>query len=310
MPKKIFLISTWAISFFISFNASALVFEVDKRLDIYEIQDHTIQELAKSVFTFVPKENLTKRSDGQFELAIKTSLKDSIGLCSGERFGEQPSIGTRCSGFLSAPTSGVTAGHCVSPLAVKDICANYYVVFDYSIAAENQPPLVLEPNSVRECNGISKLVFDPAPSARTDDYAVINFTKPVLDRKSLSYRKAGTIHDNEEIFMLGFPHGLPEKISPGRNIVENADPSYFSTNLDCFHGNSGSPVFNARTFEVEGIFVRGEGDIPPISSQDPKLIGDFFKNTPMGCYQTLVCRKSEGCSATMDATRITRLNFN
>jgi hypothetical protein len=31
-------------------------------------------------------------------------------------------------------------------------------------------------------------------------------------------------------------------------------------NLDTYGGNSGSPVFNHRTGEVEGILVRGEND--------------------------------------------------
>ena len=37
------------------------------------------------------------------------------------------------------------------------------------------------------------------------------------------------------------------------------------------------------------------------------MIGDFVYNDAQKCYQTLVCRKSNGCTATMDSTRITRV---
>ena len=37
----------------------------------------------------------------------------------------------------------------------------------------------------------------------------------------------------------------------------------FMTNLDTFGGNSGSPVYNAKTHKVEGILVRGERDYVP-----------------------------------------------
>lgn len=287
-------------------KAQALVFDVDKRLDFYEIKTPAVQELAKSVFTFIPKEKLLKKADGQFEFTIKSTLKDTANLCPNERFSSQPSVGTRCSGFLASSTRGVTAGHCVSPVAIKDFCKNYYIIFDYRMTSANETPQVLSASSVHECSGISKIAFDP--SASSDDYAVIEFSKPVTDRKPLAMRTKGKIKDHAEIFMLGFPRGMPEKISFGRNVIENKDPSYFSTNLDCFHGNSGSPVFDSKSLLVEGIFVRGEGDIPN-NSEDPNLVGDFFTNSELKCNQTLICNKTKGCKAKMDATRITRISF-
>ncbi len=175
------------------------------------------------------------------------------------------------------------------------------------MTSQNQTQIILSENSVHECSEITKLVFDPNSSS--DDYAVLKFSKLVKDRKPLKYRKSGKIADSEKIFMLGFPRGLPQKISPDRNVLGNGDPSFFSTNLDCFHGNSGSPVFNAKTLDVEGVFVRGQGDIPNNNSTDPRIIGDFTFDEARKCHRTLVCKKSEGCTATMDANRITRVKF-
>ena len=62
--------------------------------------------------------------------------------------------------------------------------------------------------------------------------------------------------------MLGHPSGLPMKYTGGAKAFEIED-NYFTTNLDSFGGNSGSPVFNAKTLEVEGILVRGDVDYTP-----------------------------------------------
>ena len=50
------------------------------------------------------------------------------------------------------------------------------------------------------------------------------------------------------------------KIADGAWVRKNTNPVFFQTNLDAFGGNSGSPVLNSETGEVEGILVRGEID--------------------------------------------------
>ena len=59
--------------------------------------------------------------------------------------------------------------------------------------------------------------------------------------------------------MIGYPRGLAEKFSLDRKVSNNTDPSYFSADLDCFHGNSGSPVFIQRPWrsKVSSCAARG-----------------------------------------------------
>src|SRR5215469_2727026 len=287
-----------------SIRARAMVFETDHRVDYDQISDSVMGSLGKSVFTFVLKQELVQPPDGHCEFARHATLQKVLGLCSGERFGEQTSVPTRCSGFLISSDLGVTAGHCVSPLEVKDFCKSYFIVFDYDMHAGGRAPMSLSRSSVYECDRIAGLAFDP--NGRTDDYAVLHFSRPVKGRPSLKYRKTGKIADRTGVFMIGYPRGLAEKFSLDRKVSNNSDASYFSADLDCFHGNSGSPVFNSKTLEVEGIFVRGEGDFPGNTS-NPRMIGDFVYDDAQKCYRTLVCHKSNGCTATMDATRITRV---
>lgn len=287
-----------------SIRAHAMVFGTDHRVDYDQISNSAMRSLGKSVFTFVLKQNMVRTADGRCEFARHDTFQKALGLCSGQRFGGQTSVPTRCSGFLVASDLGVTAGHCVSPSQVGDFCKKYYIVFDYDTQSGRRAPLILNQSSVYECDRIVSLAFDP--NGRTDDYAILHFSRPVEHHPALRYRKAGKLADHAGVFMIGYPRGLPEKFSLDRKVSGNSDPSYFSAPLDCFHGNSGSPVFNSKTLEVEGIFVRGEGDFTD-NTHDPEMVGDFLYDKAQKCYRTLVCRKRNGCTAMMDSTRITRV---
>ena len=308
MSKNKLFILGMILLFASSIRAQAMVFRTDHRVDYDRISDSAVRSLAKSVFTFVLKQDLVKTPDGHYRFVKHDTLQKTLDLCSGQRFGEQTSVPTRCSGFLISPDFGVTAGHCVSPVAVKDFCKAYYIVFDYRMHPGGRAPLSLRRSSVYECDRIASLAFDP--NGRTDDYAVLHFSRPVKHHPSLKYRKTGKIADRAAVFMIGYPRGLTEKFSLDRKVSSNTDPSYFSADLDCFHGNSGSPVFNSKTLEVEGIFVRGEGNFPGDDSSNPQVIGDFVYDQAQKCYRTLVCRKGDGCTATMDSTRITRVQLS
>ena len=90
------------------------------------------------------------------------------------------------------------------------------------------------------------------------DFALIKLDRKVVGRKPLKLADK-RVELGQKIFVMGHPSGLPLKYADGARVFETEDV-YFSTNLDTFGGNSGSPVFNAETFEVAGILVRGDTD--------------------------------------------------
>ncbi len=90
--------------------------------------------------------------------------------------------------------------------------------------------------------------------------------------------------------MIGHPVGLPTKFAGEAVVRSNQQSAFFVANLDTYGGNSGSPVFNSDTHEVEGILVRGETDFVPQG----------------GCNVSLVCPTS-GCRGE-DCTRTTEFS--
>jgi len=90
------------------------------------------------------------------------------------------------------------------------------------------------------------------------DVAVFK-THRQIGRKALplSSQKANM---GDRIYTIGYPSGLPEKVSVNARVRTNDHLQYFFSSLDAFQGNSGSPVFNLETHEVIGILVSGEPD--------------------------------------------------
>jgi hypothetical protein len=58
------------------------------------------------------------------------------------------------------------------------------------------------------------------------------------------------------LHIIGHPKGLPLKIAGNAVVTKQFTDRTFRSSLDNFKGNSGSPVFNSITHEVEGLLAR------------------------------------------------------
>jgi V8-like Glu-specific endopeptidase len=235
----------------LSFSAVAGTYAIygeDNRKDVFA-SDAFYKQLALSTAAMVSKDNV--HPNGSNVTISAKSLGDMYHLCPEERFRQQP-IAANCSGTLIAPDVIMTAGHCYD--LPQQTCKEYYWVFDYKVAKENQSSVTLPQQNIYECERvIAKEMRDGV------DFALIKLKRVVSDRLPAKLKLKGSLSTKDPLVMIGHPRGLPTKVTDGGFMVRN-EPTLYFTNLDAYSVNSGSGVFHARTGEVIGILASGRND--------------------------------------------------
>lgn len=231
-----------------------VVYQEDDRIEVEEGSD-VLQTLAAGTVTQIKTSDL--ELDGEtFKYKTRT-LAQSMNVCSGERFADQPTPGN-CSGFLVGPDLVVTAGHCIYLRGKENGelgCSDFSYVFDFHKGKIEDGRIAKE--SVYGCKKVLNAELD---GSTKQDFALIQLDRVVTDREPLKFRTEGKLAEKTPLVVIGAPSGLPTKISGGAVVYNNDSEIHFQANLDTFGGNSGSAVFNATTGEVEGILVRGATD--------------------------------------------------
>ena len=254
---------------------------VDDRYDLYLVNDIKIQNDADSVIALIPKDRLHDNGDGTSKLLtskfirVRVSVDDIeevVDLCNKEKYYNQP-IAPFCSGFLVGPDLVATAGHCVDK---EELGANNMTiddvrfVFGFKMENENEFNNTIDNDEIYKCKEIVNYKLDRNGS----DWAIVK-----LDRKVSNHKIAKVHHqrikDNQKVHVIGHPAGLPLKYAGGAWVRDNSSKEFFKANTDTYGGNSGSPIFNSETHEIEGILVRG--------------VQDFKKNNRTNCAVTMVC---------------------
>jgi hypothetical protein len=279
----------WLFRFSIFFYSSislaespeSVIYGEDDRLDVIHSHDDSMIEKSRSVAGMFKYSSLSIFAKNGFKIIGKT-LQER-GWCASERFADQLTAPS-CTGFLIGENLLMTAGHCVSS---KWDCLRFLWVFDYKISYEGQKDVIVPRHSVYRCQSIIKTVNDSTTGL---DYAIIKLSRKVTDRSPLDLRKDGKIDQDSPLVLIGHPKGLPLKIAGGAKVLTNTHPNFFTANTDSYGGNSGSPVFNSKTGNVEGILVRGELD---------------YVTTSEGCHISKVCLEGECVGE--DVTRITKV---
>ena len=259
-------------------RSQKLVYGVDDRQDLYQVADQNIQNLADGVVSLIDMQIINDNGDGTSTIST-VPFRNSHNLCSGERFRDQPT-GPNCSGFLVAPDIVATAGHCIN----QNDLARTRFVFGFRMINENEAKVVIPNSDIFQ--GIGLIVREEISTGA--DFALVRLDRPVTGHSIVAIRRSGKIDDEEDVFVIGHPSGLPLKFANGAQVRDNSPSSFFTANLDTYGGNSGSPVFNEENGVVEGILVRGDTD---------------FVRTISGCRISNVCPTS-GCRGE-DVTRTT-----
>lgn len=257
-------------------DRSELFYGNDDRLDVYQVSDPALLAAADATVALMDSSDVTRSGNG-YDLWTGWSLRNSIGVCNSEPFATQPTT-AECSAVLVGDDLVATAGHCIS----SSSCNGTRIVFNYQMNSANSVNDRVGLDDVYSCDNIV------ARSTGTADWAVVQLDRPVVGHTPVAIRRSGTVGNSAPLVLMGFPAGLPLKIAGGANVKRNSASAYFESNVDSYGGNSGSPVFNANTMELEGILVRGNND--------------WVRSG--GCFVSDTCANS-GCPGWEDSTRVT-----
>lgn len=258
-----FILLSISLKSFASGTTPGVIYGEDNRHDIFKITDPKIKELTKSIAGMTLIKNLSQASNPDIVDILTVPFGKQNNLCKDEPYYSQPTA-MACTGFLIAPDLIATAGHC----AQERFCPQTAWVFDFTLQDEHDPLNKVFEKNIYYCK---KIVAEEKDDLV--DYGIIQLDRPVVDRPLLKLNLIKNVTTATPVFTLGYPSGMPLKLTDKgtvRSVEENYN--FFTTDLDSFGGNSGSPVFNANTYEVEGILVRGEADFEWDSVKDCRAV--------------------------------------
>lgn len=225
--------------------------QFDSRVELRQLNpfipwQNSILNNATGVGLLVPRASLNRLNDTLFSISTM-SLKEKYGLCPAEAFAEQPVAG-EATVFLIDSISVMTAGH-----AIAQKPEDYCVVFGFELLSKQG--VFSNYINTKDVYDISALTFKDDEL----DLAIVKLARP-SKRKPLVISSNFSYLADREVYMIGYPCGLPQKVALNAEILKSPENIHFYTSLDAFQGNSGSPVFSKETNEVIGILVSGMMD--------------------------------------------------
>jgi V8-like Glu-specific endopeptidase len=262
-----------------------VIYGEDNRVAPSEVIDSTLKTISNSTAAMIGWDKMNIYGD-RVDLSDNMTLTEDgyFNICSNQRFANEINP-ANCSGFLIADDILVTAGHCIRSQAD---CENNAWVFDFVSGDKNAK--LSKSKSVYRCTAILASVLD---NYDKNDFAVLKLDRST-GREVLPIRTEGKVNADAELYVIGHPSGLPQKIAGGAGVRNNGYEHYFVANLDTFGGNSGSPVIDKKSGMIEGILVRGERD--------------YKYDNELGCNVVYQC-ENDGCRGE-DVTRITSVSKN
>lgn len=224
-----------------------IIYGSDNRLDVYEVPQADVRDLADSTVALIPSRNMSLKSGGMYLISTK-DYSAEYNLCSDEPYADQP-IAANCSGFLVGEDLIATAGHCIDAKS----CDSYKFVFGFAMINQSTARTEVSASEVYSCKEVVARNLNSSI-----DFALVRLDRVVRGHLPLKLQQTNA-EVGEELTVIGHPAGLPTKVSDGA-VVRSQRGNYYVANLDTYGGNSGSAVFNSKTNEVSGILVRGGTD--------------------------------------------------
>jgi hypothetical protein len=242
-----------------------LVTAVNDEIDLVDVADLLTREAPvrsevikniQAVGVLAHRGRLQRNGD-RWNLATRT-LGQVKRLCHGQAFFDYP-VTHPATAFLVGEDLVVTLRHNVSFFpSLEDI----RVIFNFELKSPGRPAtckLDFAPEEIFAVTDRYSLV-DDSPDA----LIVLRLSRKVKDRTPVTCNFGTPIAAEGKVYMIGHPCGLPKIHADNAKVLDGSSPEAFTASLDAFAGNSGSPVFNAETDEVEGALARGGEDYETI----------------------------------------------
>lgn len=261
-----------------------VIYGDDDRHNLYEsIITPDLKTDANKVACLINKNQIKRNSDGTYSLVFSQLYGEAHGLCDNENFVNEPVI-PFCSGFAVSNKLFVTAGHCIDSTNLN----NTLIVYGFKMKSKLDANIIISKSDIYEPIRIIKREFEET----TNDYSVLEIRGIFAKNRIASVRRTGKIADNDRVHVIGYPSGLPIKVTLNASVLNDNQSNYFIINSDTYQGNSGSPVFNSNNHIVEGILVRGEQDFRYIRLAN--------------CYGSIRCPKDIGLCRGEDVSRVSQ----
>ena len=227
-----------------------------------------------SVVMIVHAGNLVKINETQFCLKStqlkKRKLKGGLELNSKNRFLNQQSSKCLGTGFFVAEDVIATAAHVIED-SLESLSTDIRFVRNLSILKDEQ---VTDAGIIINEEDIFKPISETLSQSCYDfsetksDWAVMKVISKTGEKSPVTtILEEEVVEEGQELYCLGHGLGLPTKVSCIGKVIK-IDPSKdcFDTDLTIFSGNSGSPVFDAKTHRVVGVLARGTKEMVKIGN--------------------------------------------
>lgn len=232
------------------------IYGTDDRMDEYQVANAQLKAIGNSTAAIISLYDLTNNGDGSYSIPNDTLADFYLNefgneLCPDEPFRDQPAPAL-CTAFLVAPDIMVTTGHCIDS---SDTCSDVAFVFGFKMLNSTTTVTSFDASEIYYCSGVIAKM-----QTADSDWALIRLDRDVTNHSPIPVRHSGLIGDVQDVSVIGHTLGLPLKYAGNAWVQENLNAQNFQVNLDTFMGNSGSPVVNMDTYEVEGLLFAGNAD--------------------------------------------------
>ncbi len=190
-------------------------------------------------------------------------------------FGDELSL-AEGTAFVVSDKLVLTTAHNITfngqrPLTAEEISkkiGRLYVVFGYQQISQNQTQTTFPHKDVYQIDAVWRYKY-----GENDDWALLKLNRKIENRPPLN-AFSSSITLGTQLYMLGYPSGLPLKITMQGEVKNNTEAHFFETDLRAFVGNSGSLIFELSTQKIIGMHLSRHRDyiLKSLGSQDKVIM--------------------------------------